>query len=55
MSYRPKTRPVTTAGAAGAMHRDPSTSGPRIAAFCCKIFSLKTQLNLLSLNVILHQ
>ena len=45
----------TIAGAAGAMHRGPSTRGSRIATFYCKIFSLKAEINLLLLNVTFHQ
>ena len=46
---------VTIAGAAGAMHLGPSTRGPHIATFYCKIFSLKAQVKLLLLNVTLYQ
>ena len=38
---------ITTVGATGAMHRGPSTRGPSIATFYCKIFSLKAQVNLI--------
>ena len=48
-------RAVTIAGAAGAMHRGPSMRELRIATFYCKIFLLKAQVNLLLLNVSLHQ
>ena len=48
-------RAITITGAAVAMHRGPSTRVPCIATFYCKIFSLKAQVNLLLLNVTLHQ
>ena len=37
------------------MHRSSSTRGSRIATVYCKIFSLKGKVNLLLLNVTLHQ
>ena len=49
------TSAVTIAGAAGAMHRGPSMRGAHISTFYCKIFSLKAQVNLLLLNLTLHQ
>ena len=48
-------RAVTNTGAAGAMHRGSSTRRPRFLAFYCKISSLKVQVNLILLNVTLHQ
>ena len=46
---------VATVGAAGAMHRGPSTKERDIATFYCKLFSLKAQVNFLLLNVTPHQ
>ena len=47
---RSRCRAVTIADAAGAMHRGSSTRGPCIATFYCKIFLLKTRVNLLLSN-----
>ena len=48
-------RAATTASAAGAMHRGPSSRGARIATFYCKIFSLTAQVKLSLLKVTLYQ